>query len=594
MSAVASDAFGRFGLVGEFVRALHSFAAGRSATAFLLVMGGTLLEGLGILLLIPMLGIVFGTSGDTGLVAQVGQFVLGALPAHTVAGRLAILLSIFAVLIILRGVVLVKRDVLLTRLQADFVNSRRFRILELLTRSQWSTVSRLRHGRIAHILGNDVYNLRSAAHFIVQSGVAGAILVVQATLAVLISPALALLVFLFLGLSFAFMRPLLARARRLGSDVAGANLSLANSTLEFLSGLKVSLSQNLQQGFLCAFTQGSYLAADREVAFAKQRAISQAVLTGFAAALGGCVLLAAVLWLRSPTPALIALILVMARMAGPAMQIQQGTQQIFHTLPAFAHLKQLEAELSGGADWSDTLLPEDRIIVPQPIEFRSVSFDHGPRRPDGGAGLRDVSLQLPPGIFLGVKGPSGAGKTTFSDLLVGLFPPQSGVVCVGPKTLEGPHLRAWRESISYVSQDPFLYHATIRENLLWARAEATEADMWRAAEIADAVDLLKRLPEGLDSIVGERGCLLSGGERQRIALARALIRKPVLLLLDEATNAVDLQSESSILEHLAQLDPRPTIVIVAHRESSLAFCDRVVEFSHGKLVQNSERLSFVS
>ena len=585
---------GRFGLAGDFVRALHGFAARRSAPAFLLVLAGTLLEGLGILLLIPMISIVFGTAGETGVVAQVTRHVLAGLPAHTVAARLAILLSIFAVLVVIRGVVLVNRDVLLTRLQAEFVNARRLRILDLLTRSQWSTVSRLRHGRIAHILGNDVHNLRSAAHFIVQSGVAGAILLIQAILALLISPALALLVFFFLGMSFALTRPLLTRARRLGADVAGANRSLANTTLEFLSGLKISLSQNLQYGFLNAFRDGSHLAAEREVAFAKQRAISQAVLTGIAAALGGCVLLAAVLWVGSPTPALIALIFVMARMTGPAMQIQQGTQQIFHTLPAFEHLKQLEAELSGGTDWSDTFLPEDRITAPQPIEFKSVSFDHGPRPSDGGGGLRNVSLHIPAGIFLGVKGSSGAGKTTFADLLVGLFPPQSGAVFVGAKLLEGRNLRAWRESISYVSQDPFLYHTTIRKNLLWARADATEAEMWRAAEIADADGLLKQLPEGLDSVVGERGCLLSGGERQRIALARALVRKPVLLVLDEATNAVDIRSESSILERLAQLDCRPTIVIVAHRESSLAFCDQVVEFSQGNLLQNPERLSFVS
>lgn len=589
--SVAAGNIGQSDSLGAFVRALHGFAGSRSITAILLVVLGSLLEGVGILLLIPLLGIVFGPNAGTGMVANIAGWVLDVLPAYSTGGQLALLLLMFAVLIAIRGVIIVRRDVLVTRLQAEFVNAHRLLILDLLTRSQWSTVSRLRHGRIAHILGTDVHNLRSAAHFIVQGGVAGVMLLAQGILALLIAPVLAVLVFLFLGLSFAFLHLLLSRARRLGSEVADANLSLSNSTIEFLNGLKVSLSQNLHRGFLSAFRRGSHLAAEREVAFAKQRAISQAALTGVAAAVGGFVLLAGVTLVPSPMPALVALIFIMARMTGPTTQIQQGAQQIFNTLPAFSHLKQLEAELSKGADSSDAWATADRLVAPEAIAFKDVCFDHSARANSGESGLTAFSLHIPPGSFLGVKGASGAGKTTLADLLVGLFPPQSGIITVGGQPLEGALLQSWRESISYVSQDPFLYHTTVRENLLWARSGASEADLWRAAEIAGAEASLRRLPEGLDTVVGERGCLLSGGERQRIALARALIRRPVLLLLDEATNAIDVSSESLILERLAKMNPRPTIVIVAHRESSLAFCDRIIKISQGRLVGNFERPS---
>jgi ATP-binding cassette subfamily C protein len=161
--------------------------------------------------------------------------------------------------------------------------------------------------------------------------------------------------------------------------------------------------------------------------------------------------------------------------------------------------------------------------------------------------------------------------------MVGLYSPQAGTIRLGEKALDGPVLATWRESLSYVSQDPFLFHDSIQRNLLWARPDASDEDMWQALELADANRLVRNLPGGLDAVVGERGTLLSGGERQRIALARALIRKPSFLLLDEATSAIDLKSEGRILERLRGLDPRPAILIIAHRGESLALCDRVIE-----------------
>ena len=148
-------------------------------------------------------------------------------------------------------------------------------------------------------------------------------------------------------------------------------------------------------------------------------------------------------------------------------------------------------------------------------------------------------------------------------------------------------LAEWRETLSYVSQDPFLFHDSIRRNLLWASAKASDEEMWKMLGVAEAADLVRALPAGLDTIVGERGALLSGGERQRIALARALIRKPSFLLLDEATSAIDLTSERRILGRLRALEPRPAILMIAHRGESLALCDRLVEMGTESLREDS-------
>jgi ABC-type multidrug transport system fused ATPase/permease subunit len=147
--------------------------------------------------------------------------------------------------------------------------------------------------------------------------------------------------------------------------------------------------------------------------------------------------------------------------------------------------------------------------------------------------------------------------------------------------LHGATLAAWRHAIAYVSQDAFLSHDTLRRNVCWMNPRASETDIWEALVCAGADALVRRMEAGLDTVVGERGTLVSGGERQRLALARAILRKPRVLVLDEATSAIDVAGEREIFARLRNLSPRPTIVVIAHRAESLALCDRQLRFEAG-------------
>jgi ATP-binding cassette, subfamily C, bacterial len=230
-------------------------------------------------------------------------------------------------------------------------------------------------------------------------------------------------------------------------------------------------------------------------------------------------------------PVLVTLLLVLTRMSGPAGQIQQAAAQLAYDLPAYEKLRELEKELA--VTPREATLEDRAPKLPDgPIVFENVSFHHA--RVDNGSaessaehGVRDLDLTIAAGEFIGVTGSSGAGKSTFCDLLLGLIPPQTGRICVGNAQLDGALLLTWRTQVSYVAQDPFLFHDTIRRNLAWVNPEAAEEDHWVALAVAGAEVLAGRMKRGLDTVVGERGTLISGGERQRIALARAVLRNRV-------------------------------------------------------------------
>jgi ATP-binding cassette subfamily C protein len=184
-----------------------------------------------------------------------------------------------------------------------------------------------------------------------------------------------------------------------------------------------------------------------------------------------------------------------------------------------------------------------------------------------------------------IVGKSGAGKSTLIDLIMGLVKSESGRILIDGIPLTEEQLLNWRSSIGYVSQDPFLFHTSIRENLRLVDPDASEEQMWRALQFSSSASFVRKLPQGLDTIIGDRGIRLSGGERQRLVLARTMLRNPSVLVLDEATSALDSENEQQIHEALERLKGHVTIIVIAHRLSTIRTADRVIVLEEGRVIQ---------
>jgi ATP-binding cassette subfamily B protein len=231
-------------------------------------------------------------------------------------------------------------------------------------------------------------------------------------------------------------------------------------------------------------------------------------------------------------------------------------------------------------DITDAPGAHDLPAGPGRVTFERVTFGYDPERPV----LLEVDLELEPGKVVALIGHTGAGKTTLASLVPRFYDVQQGRVLLDGHDVRDLTLTSLRREIGIVAQDPFLFSATVRENIAFGRPDATGEEVERAAQLAQAAEFVAALPDGYDTVIGERGITLSGGQRQRIAIARALVVDPRILILDDATASVDATTEARIREGLREAMRSRTTIIVAHRLSTIALADEIVVLEHGRVV----------
>ena len=274
------------------------------------------------------------------------------------------------------------------------------------------------------------------------------------------------------------------------------------------------------------------------------------------------------------------------RLAGQVQVVIRQRTELKGTEPSLQQIYSLKNE-------ADELKePEGikKIDTFKKIEFSDVLFSYNGNENV----LKNINLTIPKGNMIAIVGPSGAGKSTLIDLIMGFYYTNSGAIFVNSTSIHEINLHSWRNIIGYITQQPFLFNATLRENITWAKQDATESDIREACDLANAMEFIDSMDKKFDTVVGERGVRLSGGQAQRICLARALIKKPEILILDEATSSLDSHSELMIQKSIEYLSGKTTIVSIAHRLSTIRNSDYIYLIDAGQIVEEGTFAELIS
>ncbi|WP_199618177.1 ABC transporter ATP-binding protein [Paenibacillus alkalitolerans] len=567
-----------------YLRKLHRFAGIRLYVNVLCMIALSVFDAVGIYLLVPMLGLIGLFDAGMEQIPLVSP-LLEALRGMPAQSGLPIILAIYILLIAGQALLQRGQSIQSVRIQQGFIRHLRLGIYESLMRSKWMFFVKQRKSDFHHILTSELARVSQATYLFLQLNASLVFTVIQLGFAFWLSAKLTAVV-LASGIAIAlFMRKNVRRAKAVGNHTTELSQSYFAGITDHFNGIKDIKSNRLEASHLAWFRSLVDRMESNFVTFARLQANTQLLYKTAAAVLIALFVYLSVEVLNVAANQLLLIIIIFARLWPRFTSIQSGAEQIVSSVPAFRSVLRLEAECSEAREQTafETFAAREPMPVVEGIECRNVYFRHDPN--GSSYALRNICIHIPAGGMTAIIGKSGAGKSTLIDILMGLLEPERGTILIDgvPVTSEGR--LALRHSISYVSQDPFLFNASIRENLLIVHPEANEEDLWEALRFSASDEFVKMLPEGLDTVVGDRGVRLSGGERQRLVLARAILRKPSILVLDEATSALDNENEAKIQNAIDRLKGKLTIIVIAHRLSTIRNADQVIVLEQGEVVK---------
>ncbi|MBW2435743.1 MAG: ABC transporter ATP-binding protein, partial [Deltaproteobacteria bacterium] len=558
----------------------------RSSVMLLALLLAGFMESIGLSMLLPLIGITVGTqSGERQLSAAengaadstLGRLVADAFSALDISPTMGLLLAVIITAVILKSAMM-----LLAKKQVGYTVARvatdlRLELLRGLMVSRWQYFLKQPLGGLANAMATETARASKAY----MSGVLMTAEFFQALVYFLMAFLVswkATLISLTAGFAILYLvKRFLKKARKAGirqTELLKSMLALLTDTLQSIKPLKAMARENVSDLLLEKKTKRLNKALQKQVLNKEfLKAFHEILMTVFLAA-GLYILL--IHWQMSLASVMVLAFLV-ARLLKRLNKVQERYQEMIIFESAYWSLKdviksvQKECEKPGG-----DLTPE----LKQAVRMEHVHFAY-----DDHCVLRDVSLNFPMGRITAIVGPSGSGKTTLVDLTTGLLRPQQGEVWIDDMPLAQVNLKSWRRMIGYIPQETILLHDTVLSNVTLGDPALSETDAEQALRAAGAWEFVNAMPLSMQSIVGERGGKLSGGQRQRIAIARALVHRPKLLILDEATSGLDPESEAAVCDTLQQLRGKLTILAISHQSALVKIADKAYRIEDGKILQ---------
>lgn len=541
------------------------------------------LDGMGMLLLIPMLSM----SGILSMNFQ-GYSIWTYLNFFNVFPQglsIHYILGLHILLVVGQNVIQQKISVKDVHIHQKFINHIKEEIYEKLLQVRWDFYLKTRKSNLINSLTKDIHHVEMGLKIFIQLITNIIFTCIQIGIAFWLSAEISLLVLICgVGLAF-FSWKFIKRARELGNGATQSSREYLAGLTENLNGIKEIKTNSIEIsriGWLRSLNQNTL---NEQIQYIKLQSYSQLSYKIALALIIASFIFVSINFFHTRPEALIGIILLFSRLWPRFAFIQANLQQLAFAIPAFKALLNLQNEIEV---YQETSFSDDTTIAPlqikEMIECRNVFFKYNAE--NFKFNLQDINIKIPANCMTAIVGHSGAGKSTLVDIIMGLNLPEKGEVLVDGTTLSDHRLAAFRKTIGFVPQDPFLFNTSIRENLMIMNPNSSEEELWEALRFSAAEEFVNLLPSGLDTEIGDRGIKLSGGERQRLVLARAILKNPAMLVLDEATSALDTDNEGKIQEALDRLKGKMTIIVIAHRLSTIRNADQVIVLEQGRVAQN--------
>ena len=542
----------------------------RSTLVLLALTIAALAEGVGIGALLPLISLLIDSEGNGSTLAIYVEQVFALVGLEV---SLAGLLTLIVVAMVLKSLLTLLAMAQVGYSAAHVAMDLRLTFIRALLEARWMYFVDRRSGDLASAVS--VEPTRASAAYVSSCRViAGGIqLLVYLALSVTISWEVSVVALVVGAIGMVALNRLVAMSRLGGENQTQLQKSFMTRLLQGLDGMK-PLKAMAREGSMGPLMEGDIKGlnhAQRTIIVMREALReSHEVIRAFAVA-GGLYVFVAV-WAQ-PTDSLLVLALLFVRILQKVSQLQSQYQLAAINQPAFVFLRSMIAAAEDAREPDQGGSPPRLMSA---ISLRDVSFSYGCEKI-----LDGVSMTLPAGALIAFVGPSGAGKTTVADLVIGLLRPQQGDIWIDDLPMADIDSKAWRGMIGYVPQETFLFHASVMANVTLGDEDISRTEVETALRRAEAWAFVAALPDGMDTVVGERGARLSGGQRQRIAIAQALIHNPTLLILDEVTTSLDPEAEAGIVTTIRQLAGKVTVLSISHQPAMMAAADIVYRLEQG-------------
>lgn len=562
--------------------ASHPFAVG---LVILLGVLASAAEGIGITLLIPLLQSLDPSSSTAGLPSALAR-VVDAIPADR---------RFIALPLVILGAILVKNTLqfanhaLVSKMFADVGARLRGQLFDRLVTMHWAEFEHADSGRLLTLLASESWRAAQAVQLLLAILVQLCTVLVFVALLLLISWRLTIALVVGLFAVSRLVRWMAEGAKHIGRASVDANARLGERMWETLAGMRMIRAFGAEDHERARFA----LASDAVRRMFFKLDLTTGLVGPTAETLHAALLLIIVVVAlrdRGTLPALLAFAVLVYRLQPQMRLLETSRAALLGLMGAVRDVRGFIEVPPEPAPLAEGVVP-----VPQPVLRETLRVDRLSFRYPGDAKLvlQEVSFQIARGQVTAIVGASGAGKTTLLHLLCGFYDPTFGSIAIDDVPMARIDGAAWRRRIGFVGQDTFLFNTSVRENILYGRRDAGDDEIEAAACQAHAHEFIRELPAGYATVVGDRGVRLSGGQRQRIALARAFVRQPELLILDEATNALDGVSEHLVRRSIEAARGACTVVIVAHRLDAILDADHVVVLEAGRVVQEGPLMALL-